>query len=393
MILEHYDTVGDEFSLPHYPAGWANAGNTPFQWYKQFTYEGGIKDPMIIRYPKLIKDPGAVRNQYQHVTDITPTILDILGFDKPEIIKGVPQKPIEGISFKESLENKEAKGKYIQHYEMHGNRSIYKDGWKAVVNHGFNASFGESYEDDEWELYHVDEDYSEKYNVAARYPEKLKELQEDWFIQAGKYNVFPMQKNGFLAFKKQLKEAHKIPLPEVNLSYKHVRYPFVLPADPGIATRTGVITVKLARKSKQEEGVLIAAGDRFSGISFYVKNNRLKYVFNLYGRTYFVAESADELPTGEVEVKLAFTVTGEEKAIAEIFINEQKTGGTKVDGFPYSRGPGGVTCLKANPFTSVYDKDYAAPFEYTGEIKQIDIHLDAAGLLVEKALKQAFVED
>lgn len=393
LILEHYDTVGDEFSLPHYPAGWANAGNTPFQWYKQFTYEGGIKDPMIIRYPKLIKDPGAIRNQYQHVTDITPTILDILGFDKPEIIKGVPQKPIEGISFKESLENKDAKGKYIQHYEMHGNRSIYKDGWKAVVNHGFNASFGESYEDDEWELYHVEEDYSEKFNVAEQYPEKLKELQEDWLIQAGKYNVFPMQKNGSLAFKRQLKEAYNIPLPEVNLTYKHVRYPFVLPADPGIATRTGSITVTLLRKSEKEEGVLIAAGDRFSGISFYIKNNKLKYVFNLYGRTYFIAESADGLPTGKVEVKLVFTVTGEEKAIAEIYINEKKTGETKVEGFPYSRGPGGVTSLKANPFTSVYDKDYAAPFEYTGEIQQIDIHLDAAGLSVEKALNRAFVED
>lgn len=394
LILEHYDTVGDEFSLPHYPTGWANAGNTPFQWYKQFTYEGGIKDPLIIRYPKIINDAGRVRNQFNHVSDITPTILDILGFDKPEIIKGVPQRPFEGISFKKSLTNPDAEGKHVQHFEMHGNRSIYKDGWKAVVNHGFNSSFGEKYEDDEWELYHVDEDYSEKYNVADKYPDKLKELQEEWLIQAGKYNVFPMQMNGFLASRDQLKKGfHSFALPEKNLEYKHVRYPYVLPSDPGIASRTNVITVSLDRKDKEEEGVLIAAGDRFSGVSLYIKDNKPKYVFNVYGTTYYTISSDKELPLGKTEVQLEFTVTGDEKATAVLYIDKKSVGEVKIESFPYSRGPGGVTSLKANPYTSVNDADYSAPFEYTGTIEKIHIYLSPKEVSVEKAIRKAFLDD
>lgn len=394
LILEHYDTVGDEYSLPHYPAGWANAGNTPFQWYKQFTYEGGINDPLIIRYPKLINDPGSVRGQYAHVSDVTPTILDILGFEKPEIIKGVPQKPLEGISFKKSLEDAKAEGKHIQHYEMHGNRSIYKDGWKAVVNHGFNASFGESYDDDEWELYHVDEDYSEKHNVAKQYPDKLKELQEEWLIQAGKYNVFPMQKNGFLAARNQLKEVYNnLALPERVLEYKNVRYSFVLPSDPGIATRTNEITVSLNRKDEGEEGVLLASGDRFSGVSLYVKNNRPKYVFNVYGRTYYTIESEKELSLGKTEIKLTFSVTGDEKAVAQLYIDGEKTGEVKIESFPYSKGPGGVTSLKMNPYTSVNEADYSAPFEYTGIIDKIKIYLAPTNIDAEKAIKKSFIDD
>ena len=396
LILENYDTVGDEYSLPHYPTGWANAGNTPFQWYKQFTYEGGIKDPLIIRYPKLIKDPGSVRGQFNHVCDITPTILDILGFEKPDIIKGVPQKPMEGVSFKKSLEDPNAEGKHVQHFEMHGNRSIYKDGWKAVVNHGFNKSFGESYDDDEWELYHVEEDYSEKYNVADKYPDKLKELQEEWLIQAGKYNVFPMQMNGFLASRNQLKKTyHSMALPEKTLEYNHVRYPYVLPADPGIASRTNVITVSLDRKNKEEEGVLIAAGDRFSGISLYIKDNKTKYVFNVYGQTYYTIVSNKKLPLGKTEVKLEFTVTDNEneKAVAVLYIDGEKTGEVEIGSFPYSRGPGGVTSLKANPYTSVNEEDYTSPFEYTGIIDKINIYLPATDLNVDKAVKKAFLDD
>ncbi len=398
LILENYESVGDEYSLPHYPSGWANAGNTPFQWYKQLTHEGGIKDPFIIRYPKLINDPGSVRGQYLHVSDITPTVMDILGFEKPDIIKGIPQKPFEGISFKDALSNADAPGKYVQHYEMHGNRSIYKDGWKAVVNHSFNASYGESFDDDEWELYHVEEDYSEKHNVADKYPEKLEELKEEWLIQAGRYNVFPMPDNGFLASRDSLKRysgvVHRtFSLPEKKLTYKHVRYPYAIPSDEGLGSRTNTVIARLDRKDKKEEGVLIASGDRFGGISLYVKDNKPKYVYNVYGRTYYIAESDKELPLGKCEVKLAFTVTGDEKAKAELFVDGEKTGEAAIESFPYSKGPGGIASLKSNPYTSIYDVDYQAPYEYTGTIDEIDVIYEAVGVDADKAVKKAFLND
>ena len=192
------------------------------------------------------------------------------------------------------------------------------------MNHGFNASFGESYEDDEWELYHVDADYSEKYNVADQYPEKLKELQEEWLIQAGKYNVYPMQNTGLLASRDQLASAHSAyHFPAQHLEFHRVRYPYDLVREPGIGNRTNTITAVLDRKNGTEEGVILAKGDRFGGISIYIKNNRLKYVYNLDADTYYTAESKEELPFGKVEIKVKFTVTGKEKATAELFVNEK----------------------------------------------------------------------
>lgn len=376
LALEHYDTIGDEYSMPHYPIGWANAGNTPFQWYKTWVYEGGIKDPLIIRYPAQIKDQGGVRGQFSHVSDITPTILDMLGFEKPEVIKGVPQKPLEGVSFKASFADKNAKtGKDVQYFEMFGNRSIYKDGWKAVTNHEFT----EDYNKDVWELYHVEEDYSEKYNVAEQYPEKVKELEQEWFIQASKYGVFPMEKFGFHAYKEQMGAKYKgITLPAVHKEYKNVAFPYDLPADPGLSTRTNTITITLNRKSKEEEGVLVSSGDRFGGTSIYVLNNKLHYVYNLYGETFYHAVTTDELPLGESEVKIQFTVVGKGKATVELFVNRVKNGETKVEEFNYMTM--GVTSFRIDKYTAVYEADYLAPFEYTGEIQSIVLDVDAVGV-------------
>ncbi len=370
LTLENYETIGDEYSAPHYPTGWANAGNTPFQWYKQWTYEGGIKDPLIIRYPAAISDPGGIRRQFNHVSDVTPTVMELLGFEKPQFIRGVPQKEYEGISFAATLGDPNAvTGKTVQYFEMQGCRSIYKDGWKAVVNH----MFSQTYDDDVWELYHVDEDYSEKYNVADQYPEKLKELQEEWLIQAAQYHVFPMPEGGMLASRDCLKK-RAFPMPAHHKEYNNVIYPYDLLTDPGLGSVSNQVTFVLDRKSKEEDGVLLAKGDRFGGISLYIKGNRLKYVYNLDGDVYYVVESEQELPLGEVTVRAEFTVVGDQKAKVALFINDQKTAEGNVDDFHYSTFM--TTSLKINKFSSVYDQDYASPFEYPGVIRKAVINVE-----------------
>lgn len=391
LALENYDTLGDEYSQPHYPTGWANAGNTPFQWYKQWVYEGGVKDPLIIRYPGAIKQPGTVVGAFNHVSDITPTILDVLGFEKPDTIKGVAQRPFEGVSFASTFEDSKAKtDKHVQYFEMHGNRSIYKDGWKAVVNHTFNPSYGADYKDDEWELYHVEEDYSEKYNVAAKYPEKLRELQDEWLIQAGRYGVFPMLQTGMLHSREDLRSNYKhLELPAQNFTFKNVRYPYNLVSDPGLGTRSHDIIVSLERASREEEGVLVGKGDRFGGLALYIKDNKPKFVYNLDADTFFVAESSEELPLGKVDVTLRFDVYGDEKARAELSINDKPVGNTEVTTFFYTVGAGTAVSLKQQKFTSVYDKDYASPFEYTGKINQIVIDVKATTIDTEKDLEKA----
>lgn len=382
-ILENYDTIGDEYSFPHYPMGWANAGNTPFTWYKSWVHEGGIKDPLIIRYPKLIKDPGGIRRQFNHVSDITPTILDILGFEKPESIKGVHQKPLEGISFKTTLEDEHAaETKHVQYFEMFGNRSIYKDGWKAVVNHAFNDTFDK----DEWELYHVEADYSEKYNVADQYPEKLEELKEEWLIQAGKYNVFPMFPKPFqMTTEEHTLHRERRRLPGKRYVYKDVFLPHDLSNDPGLTSRTHSVDITLKRENDSEEGVLLSKGDRFGGITFYIKDNHLKYVYNADGEIYYVAESDEELPLGDVKVGYRLDLPEFYHGTLSLFINDSMVKEIEIPRLTWAQSF--VTSLRTNKYTSVYDKDYEVPFEYDGIIKEIVIDVKPTHIDIEDEKK------
>jgi arylsulfatase len=371
---EHLEEIGTELAFNHYPTGWANCGNTPFQWYKIWAHEGGIKDPLIIRYPKAIKDPGAVRGQYHHVSDITPTIMDVIGIDKPAYIKGVPQQPFTGISMKYTFTKPDAPSeKYIQYYEVHGNRGIYKDGWKAVVNHCFT----EDYAKDEWELYHVEEDYSEKYNVADQYPEKLRELQEDFMHEAGKYGVFPMLRFSMHGKPENLARqyADKLPIAEKEIVFKHIRKPVDLVANQSIGGAIGskasqLVTAYIYRETGAEDGVLYSNGQRFGGYSFYIKNNHLKYVYNANKAAYYTIESESEVPTGDVKVAYSYVFEGE-KAKVTLYINDKEAGAGYVESFAYMMGF--TTTLKANHYSPV-TPDYEVPFEFKGRLDKMILH-------------------
>lgn len=276
---------------------------------------------------------------------------------------------MEGVSFKNTFLNQDAEGKKkVQYFEMRGNRSIYKDGWKAVVNHMFHQSFDE----DEWELYHVEEDYSEKYNVADKYPKKLQELQEEWLIEAGKYGVFPMIDNGALSSRDGWKKFNDLfTIPISHLEYDDILFPYDLIKDPGIGTRTGTITFKLNRKNTSEEGVLLGKGDRFGGVSIYIKENHINYVYNVDADTYYVIESDKELPLGEIDIRSEFIVTGEEQADVRLYVGEELVGFTRIDQFIYTISEGAPVCLRINRGSSIYDSGYQAPFSYKGEVRKV----------------------
>lgn len=399
-VLAHYDEIGTEYAFNHYPTGWANAGNTPFQWYKVWTHEGGVKDPLIIRYPKAIREAGGIRGQYSHVSDITPTILDIIGVKKPAFIKGVAQADFTGISFKYTFEDKEAESrKKVQYFEIHGNRAIYKDGWKAVVNHTLSSS----YADDKWELYHVTEDYSEKYDVSAQYPEKLKELQEEWLIEAAKNEVFPMLQKSFHASYEapQISMYGKIPSPEKNFEFRGIFRPYDIAESNGINfDTTHTLTANIFRDSKATEGVILATGDRFSGFTFYIRDNKLKYVYNYAAEEYYTAESDIELPEGDVEVKYAFIrrngvdelptdLHGVHKtgslgtAEAILFVNSKEVGRTNIRELYYMKGFS--TTIRADKYTPV-SSEYEVPFEFTGKIKKVTIHQAASTINIEEEI-------
>lgn len=382
---EHLDEIGTELAFNHYPTGWANCGNTPFQWYKIWAHEGGIKDPLIIRYPKGIERAGEVRNQYHHVTDITPTILDILGVDKPDFIKGVPQRPCTGVSMKYSFNDAGAPSeKYIQYYEVHGNRGIYKDGWKAVVNHCFT----EDYAKDKWELYYVEKDYSEKYNVADQYPEKLRELQEDFMHEAGKYGVFPMLRFPMHGKPENLSRqyADSRPVPEKIVEFKHVRKPVDLVYGRNISSQSAshIVTANIHRDSDEQDGVIYSNGQRFGGITFYIKDNHLKYVYNTNKAAYYSAVSDIPVPLGDVEVAYSF-IRESEQAKVMLYINGNAVGETVVEQFTYMIGF--TSTLGANHYSPVAP-DYEVPFAFKGRLDRIELHQFASAVSPKEELEK-----
>jgi len=380
FALEHIDELGGPNSFGIYPSGWANVLNTPFQWYKMFTHEGGVKDPMIVRYPKLIENPGSVRTQYHHVSDITPTILDILGVKKPENIKGVHQNPFTGISFKYALEDEKAPNrKHVQYYEIMGNRSIYKDGWKANANHTFHKTFQE----DKWELYHVAEDYSEAVDVAEKYPEKVQELSEEFFIEAGKNNVFPMLTSNLVS----PYWGFNVPCPKVKREYKNIFKPFQIPEYSGVSIERGSysITVDINR-IHNSEGVLFSVGGRFGGVTFYIKNNILKFGYNANQKKTFIVESNIEVPDGKSTVSYLYEKNDGERVT--LFINGKEVGSAKITHQFYSLGCGAFPTIRANYYTEVV-KDYEVPFEFTGEIQKLTFETDSNTYDLKKEFEKA----
>ena len=203
-MVDKLNEWGGPTTYPHYSLGWAWVGSTPQRWYKAFVHEGGTRDPLIVSWPRTITEQGGVRDQFHHVVDIAATVYELTGITPPAIVDGVAQRPLEGTSLAYTLNDAAAptrKGR--QYFEMFAHRALWADGWKAVTMHpsrGVAVRIPDPtleirmgrFEEDEWELYHLAEDFSEAHNLADRYPEKLAELQQFWWEDARKFNVLPL---------------------------------------------------------------------------------------------------------------------------------------------------------------------------------------------------------
>ena len=195
VALTNLDKFGGAESHILYPNGWAYAGATPFGWGHQVASYGGICQPMVVHWPKGIKEKGALRTQWHHIIDIAPTVLEAAGLPEPEVVYGVPQTPIHGVSMLYTLDNPGAESRRTtQYFEMAGNRGIYQDGWFATTVHRppWEPKARATFENDKWELYNVETDFSCAHDLAAVHPEKLDELKALFIEEASKYSVFPL---------------------------------------------------------------------------------------------------------------------------------------------------------------------------------------------------------
>jgi arylsulfatase A-like enzyme len=294
--LDKIDELGGPRTYNHYPNGWAMAFNTPFKMWKRYEFNGGTSDPCIISWPAGLQARGEIREQYYHAVDLVPTILDALGVEAPEAIKGHTQSAFDGVSMRPSIEDAgAASGRSTQFYSMLGSRSIWHEGWKAVTTHPTIAGWGH-FNDDEWELYHVDVDRSEVDNLAQKEPDRLRELVNIWFSEAGANGAFPLDDRSAV-------EIMQTPRPQLTAATdRYVYYPGTAPVPEWQAVNTRgrsfVIGALVDIPSRGAEGVLFAMGARFGGHALYVKDNRLHYVNSFVGSEEQMVVGDEEIPTG-----------------------------------------------------------------------------------------------
>jgi arylsulfatase len=398
--LESLEDLGGPKYFNHYAWGWTWAGNTPFRRWKRETYRGGISDPLIVSYPKGIQARGEVRAQYTHAIDMVPTVLDLLGIEPPTSIKGVTQSPIEGVSFAHTFEDGEAASKRrTQYFEMMGHRSIYHDGWRAVCpwpGPSFTEAgvfFGQpipaekltELDAEGWELYHVDGDFAENHNVAAENRDKLIEMIAQWYVEAGKYNVLPVDGRGTQRF---VEERPQIAADRSSYTY----YPGTQTIPHSVAARVlnrpHSITAEVDYK-QGDQGVLLSQGGNDAGYSLYVKEGKLHYVHNYVGRSWYHVASTEPVPEGRHQLRFEFEMTGAPDiaqgkgapGLGQLYFDGKLVGQTEIPvTTPLVLGlTGGIVC-GADPGAPV-TPDYAPPFRYTGTLYSATV--DVSGELIK----------
>ena len=306
--LAFIDVLGSPLTYNHYPTGWAWAFNTPFKLWKRYSnYEGGTADPMVVSWPSRITERG-VRRQYTHAIDIVPTIYDSLDIEPPEVLKGYEQFPLEGTAFTPSFNDADADtGKQTQFYSMGGTRAIWHDGWKASALSPSAPDAWAEYETQEWELFDTKSDPSECHDVSGEHPEVLQELMSLWWAEAGRYNALPLEDRGIIEILGT--ERPQISKPRSRYVYYPGGSEVPESAAPNIRNRSYTIAVEVDIESEHADGVLFSHGARFGGHALYLKNGKLKYVYNWVGMFEQFVESSDALPVGPVIVSATFDMT------------------------------------------------------------------------------------
>lgn len=399
--LAAIDEIGGPTTFNHYAWGWTWAGNTPFRRWKRETYRGGISDPFIVHWPAGIKAKNEVRRHFAHAIDMVPTILDALDIEAPTTIRGVTQAPIEGFSLAHTFDDATAAGKHhTQYFEMMGHRSIYHDGWRAVCpwpGPSFTeagAFFGKPIPADTlteidatgWELYHVDEDWAENHNLATENRARLIEMIATWYVEAGKYNVMPVDGRGVQRFAEE----------RPQLTADRSRYTFyphtqAVPfnAGPRLLNRSHSITAEVEIPEGGAEGVLVSYGGTDGGYTLFVQDGLLQYVQNYVARDYLHVKADKPLTAGRHELRFEFEVTGEPDFAhgkgaagrAQLYVDGKLTGQSDFPHTtPLSLGLTGGITVGADPGAPVCPF-YRAPFEFTGIIHQVTF--DLSGELIE----------
>jgi arylsulfatase len=383
--LKFYDVWGSAETYPHMAVGWAWAFDTPFKWTKQVaSHFGGTRQGMAISWPNRINDAGGIRSQFHHVIDIVPTILEASGIRAPETVDGIAQKPIEGVSMAYTFDKANADApsmRKTQYFEMISNRAIYHDGWIAATTPPvapwiLNAQMPDV-DDYKWELYNITEDFTENNDLAAKMPDKLKEMQELFNQEAAKYNVLPLDNSQF--------QRAILPRPSATEGQAVFLYSGVMPGipvanAPSILNKSYTITADVEIPESGGDGMIVTEGGRFGGYGLYLLKGKPVFTYNLLNLERVRWEGPKALAPGKHSIVFDFKYDGPG-------VGKGGVGVLKVDGkevanqsiahtIPFLMPPDETFDVGVDTRTPVDDTDYQIPFQFTGNIDSLTVKLE-----------------
>jgi arylsulfatase len=381
--LGKMDEWGGPASYPHFQAGWAVATNTPFQWTKQVaSHYGGTRNPLVVHWPDGIDAKDEVRSQWHHVTDIAPTLMEAAGLPFPTSVNGSVQKPFEGVSLIYSFDAPDAADRHTtQYFEMFGNRAIYHEGWVAAAKHRtpWASAPDGPLDQDNWELYHVAEDFSQANNLAASNPDKLKELQDLFVEEAIKYDVLPLDDRVFERFNASIAGRPDLMGDRTSLTV----YPGMHMTENAfinVKNRSHSITAEVEIPEGGADGVILSQGGRFAGWSLYMKDGKISYVHNYVGLERYTITADEPLAPGKATIRYQFDYEGGDAP------GKGGTGTISVNGQTVAEGEIGNTTpfLFSADETADVGLDAATPVTedyaegenaFTGRIEQVTVEL------------------
>jgi arylsulfatase A-like enzyme len=386
FLIQHIDELGSAKASNHIPVGWAWAVNAPFQWGKQVaSHLGGTRNPLVIAWPDRIKDAGGIRTQFHHVIDISPTILEAAHLPQPVEVNGVKQKPIEGVSMVYSFDDpKAASPRHIQYFEMFGNRALYKDGWIATARHGrlpwvtAGGTTGD-FDHDKWELYYLPDDFSEANDLSAQKPEKLKELQDDFWVEAKKYDVLPLDDR----FSERGDPRLRPSLIEGRTDFTYYPGAARIP-EPSAANTKNVshtITATIEVPEGGADGVLVAEGGAAGGYTLYIKDGKPVYEYNYFAHERYKVSSSESVSPGPAIIRVEFKYDGGigKGGTLSLFINDKEVGEGRIEKTCPSRF-GAESFDVGMDNGSPVSEAYEPPFAYGGIIQKVEINIEPSSL-------------
>jgi arylsulfatase len=358
--------------------------NTPFQYTKQVaSHYGGTRNAVAMSWPKGIEAQGEVRQQWHHVIDIVPTILEAAGLPEPYLVNGAAQKPIEGTSMAYTWDNADAESTHTtQYFEIFGNRGIYQDGWTAVTHHStpWLSRKWPSFDEDDWELYDTNVDWSQARDLSKEMPEKLRKMQYLFMIEAAKYGVFPLDDRVYERFNAATAGRPDLPGGRTTMTFYPGMDTLMENTVLNVKNRSHTVTAEVEVAAGKTDGVLAAQGGRFAGWSLYVVDGKPNYVHNYFDLNYYYVRGTKPLPEGKVNIRYHFDFDGEYGGggMGRLYVNEELVGEGRIDKTVPNIFSADETldigCDLALPVTDEYPEGEANAFQ--GELQWVRIDLE-----------------